>query len=99
MGSGPFDRVTRPGRALLEAMLAHPDLERQGLDLVRVTGLDHAIVSSALHRLTEQGWLSAGGGGSDFDHDDLRLRCFYRLTTFGRGLALAATGRGPDASD
>jgi hypothetical protein len=98
MALGPFDRVTRPGRAVLEAMLADPNLERQGVDLVRVTGLDHTSVSSALHRLTEQGWLSAGGAGTDFDHDDLRLRCFYRLTSFGRGLAFAATDRRPGPS-
>ncbi|MEU1364410.1 PadR family transcriptional regulator, partial [Micromonospora zamorensis] len=52
-------RMTIPVAKVLAALLAEPDEQRYGLDLMRLTGLPSGTLYPVLHRLSAAGWLDA----------------------------------------
>jgi PadR family transcriptional regulator PadR len=67
----------------LAALLAEPDADRYGLELMRATGLASGTLYPILHRLQDAGWLVAQWEDVDPAAVGRPARRFYRLTPDG----------------
>ena len=77
-------RITIPVAKVLAALLAEPDEQRYGLDLMRLTGLPSGTLYPVLHRLQGAGWLAADWEAIDPVAAGRPARRYYRLTAVGR---------------
>ncbi|MEU7584866.1 PadR family transcriptional regulator [Micromonospora sp. NPDC049230] len=80
-------RITIPVAKVLAALLAEPDEQRYGLDLMRLTGLPSGTLYPVLHRLREAGWLAADWEPIDPVQAGRPARRYYRLTAEGAAQA------------
>ncbi|MDI1464967.1 helix-turn-helix transcriptional regulator [Catellatospora sp. KI3] len=76
-------RITVPVARVLAALLAEPDAERYGLDLMNLTGLPSGTLYPILQRLTGAGWLAAQWERIDPVAAGRPARRYYRLTPQG----------------
>ncbi|MFI6781935.1 PadR family transcriptional regulator [Micromonospora sp. NPDC050276] len=76
-------RMTIPVAKVVAALLAEPDAQRYGLDLMRMTDLPSGTLYPVLHRLTEAGWLAADWEEIDPVAAGRPARRYYRLTAVG----------------
>ncbi|MCI4061946.1 PadR family transcriptional regulator [Micromonospora sp. R77] len=76
-------RITVPVAKVLSALLAEPDSEQYGLDLMRLTGLPSGTLYPVLHRLREAGWLTADWEEVEPSAAGRPARRYYRLTAEG----------------
>ncbi|MEU1644436.1 helix-turn-helix transcriptional regulator [Micromonospora zamorensis] len=76
-------RMTIPVAKVLAALLAEPDEQRYGLDLMRLTGLPSGTLYPVLHRLSAAGWLDADWEAIDPVAAGRPARRYYRLTAVG----------------
>ncbi|MEH0974533.1 helix-turn-helix transcriptional regulator [Micromonospora sp. CPCC 205546] len=80
-------RITIPVARVLAAMLAEPDVERYGLDLMAATELPSGTLYPVLRRLQTAGWVTADWESIDPSSVGRPARRYYRLT--GQGAAAA----------
>ena len=73
---------SRQTHAVLDELLADPDVERYGFDLARATGLASGTLYPILMRLEERGLLAAR-----WELGEGRPRHLYRLTAEGVAVA------------
>src|SRR6185312_1732087 len=88
----PPVRVTIAVAKVLSALLAEPDGQRYGLDLMSATGLPSGTLYPILQRLRDAGWVSAAWESVDPVAEGRPARRYYRLTADGverAGAALA----------
>src|SRR6266511_2640264 len=85
MGSGP--RMTTSVLKVVSAMLADPQVERYGLDLMHDTGLASGTLYPILVRLERAGWIESRWENIDPVAEGRPSRRYYRLT---RGGVVAA---------
>jgi len=79
-------RVTAAVAKVLAAMLAEPEADRYGLDLMQVTGHPSGTLYPILARLERAGWVDARW--EDVDPSAARpARRYYRLTSDGASSA------------
>ncbi|MFU8871601.1 PadR family transcriptional regulator [Micromonospora sp. SL4-19] len=83
-------RMTIPVAKVLAALLADPDAERYGLDLMWMTGLPSGTLYPVLHRLQGAGWLTADWEEVDPVAAGRPARRYYRLTADGVAAARQA---------
>ena len=76
-------RITVPVAKVLSVLLAEPDADRYGLDLIKITGLPSGTLYPVLHRLQAAGWVSADWETIDPTAEGRPARRYYRLTTKG----------------
>ncbi|MBG0567990.1 PadR family transcriptional regulator [Actinoplanes aureus] len=76
-------RITIPTARILAVLLAEPDADRYGLELMQATGLASGSLYPILHRLQEAGWLAAHWEEIDPSAEGRPARRFYRLTPDG----------------
>ncbi|MFC4150598.1 PadR family transcriptional regulator [Micromonospora mangrovi] len=76
-------RMTVPVAKVLSALLADPDSERYGLDLMKLTGLPSGTLYPVLQRLREAGWLTADWEEVEPTAVGRPARRYYRLTAQG----------------
>ena len=76
-------QITVPTARVLAALLAEPDADRYGLDLMEATSLASGTLYPILHRLQEAGWLSARWEDADPAAQGRPARRYYRLTAEG----------------
>ncbi|MGS2616017.1 PadR family transcriptional regulator [Micromonospora sp. LZ34] len=76
-------RITIPVARVLAALLAEPDAERYGLDLMAMTELPSGTLYPVLHRLQSAGWLTAEWESVDPSTVGRPARRYYRLTAEG----------------
>ena len=81
MGSDP--RMTTSVLKVVSAMLADPDAERYGLDLMTDTGLASGTLYPILVRLERAGWVSSQWEAIDPVAEGRPSRRYYRLTPHG----------------
>jgi PadR family transcriptional regulator, regulatory protein PadR len=82
--------MTIPVAKVLSALLAEPDAERYGLDLMKLTGLPSGTLYPVLHRLQGAGWLNADWEAIDPTVEGRPARRYYRLTPQGAAEARQA---------
>lgn len=75
--------MTLPTARVLAALLAEPDAERYGLDLMQATGLASGTLYPILHRLQEAGWLESDWEDADPRAEGRPARRYYRLSPNG----------------
>ncbi|HZE41615.1 MAG TPA: helix-turn-helix transcriptional regulator [Stackebrandtia sp.] len=80
-------RVTPTVAAVLAALLAEPDAEHYGLDLVRRTGLSAGTLYPILMRLRRAEWVEATWEDIDPHEAGRPARRYYRLTPHGAATA------------
>ncbi|RKN15793.1 PadR family transcriptional regulator [Micromonospora musae] len=83
-------RLTLPVVKVLSALLAEPDAERYGLDLMKLTGLPSGTVYPVLHRLQRAHWVEADWETIDPATEGRPARRYYRLTAEGATAARQA---------
>ncbi|MEU6203056.1 PadR family transcriptional regulator [Micromonospora musae] len=83
-------RLTLPVVKVLSALLAEPDAERYGLDLMKLTGLPSGTVYPVLHRLQGARWVEADWETIDPAAEGRPARRYYRLTAEGATAARQA---------
>ncbi|MEU5567439.1 PadR family transcriptional regulator [Micromonospora musae] len=83
-------RLTLPVVKVLSALLAEPDAERYGLDLMKLTGLPSGTVYPVLHRLQGARWVEADWETIDPAVAGRPARRYYRLTAEGATAARQA---------
>ncbi|MEU4619747.1 PadR family transcriptional regulator [Actinoplanes sp. NPDC023801] len=76
-------RITIPTARILAALLAEPDADRYGLELMQATGLASGSLYPILHRLQDAGWVEARWESIDPATEGRPARRFYRLTADG----------------
>jgi PadR family transcriptional regulator PadR len=76
-------RITVPTARVLAALLADPDADRYGLDLMAATGLASGTLYPLLHRLMAAGWLTTRWEEIDPAAQGRPARRYYRLTPEG----------------
>ncbi|TDC86166.1 PadR family transcriptional regulator [Micromonospora sp. KC606] len=76
-------RITVPTARVLAALLADPQADRYGLDLMQSTGLASGTLYPLLHRLMEAGWLTTRWEEVDPAAQGRPARRYYRLTAAG----------------
>ncbi|GIF69406.1 hypothetical protein Ais01nite_74410 [Asanoa ishikariensis] len=76
-------RMTIPVARVLAALLSEPDVDRYGLDLMRMTDLASGTLYPVLHRLQAAGWLAADWESVDPASVGRPARRYYRLTAEG----------------
>ncbi|MBQ1030767.1 PadR family transcriptional regulator [Micromonospora sp. SD19] len=76
-------RITIPVAKVLAALLAEPDEQHYGLDLMRLTGLPSGTLYPVLHRLQGAGWLASDWEAIDPATAGRPARRYYRLTAEG----------------
>jgi PadR family transcriptional regulator PadR len=76
-------RITIPTARILAALLAEPDTDRYGLELMQATGLASGSLYPILHRLQGAGWVEARWERIDPAAEGRPARRFYRLTADG----------------
>lgn len=76
-------RITVPTARVLAALLADPEVDRYGLDLMHATGLASGTLYPLLHRLMEAGWLITRWEEVDPTVQGRPARRYYRLTPQG----------------
>lgn len=75
--------MTVPTARVLAALLAEPEADRYGLDLMQDTGLASGTLYPILRRLMEAGWLSTRWEEVDPAEQGRPARRYYRLTPEG----------------
>lgn len=75
--------MTIPVAKVLSALLADPEAEQYGLDLMKLTGLPSGTLYPVLHRLQAAGWLTADWEEIDPSAAGRPARRYYRLTAEG----------------
>ncbi|GLL08763.1 PadR family transcriptional regulator [Dactylosporangium matsuzakiense] len=73
-------RITVPTARVLAALLADPDVDHYGLELMQRAGLASGTLYPILHRLTEAGWLERRWERVDPAEAGRPARRLYRLT-------------------
>jgi PadR family transcriptional regulator PadR len=81
-------RMTTAVAKVVAALLADPDTDRYGLDVMRDTGLASGTLYPILLRLERAGWVTAAWEDIDPVAEGRPSRRYYRLTAHG-----AAAGR------
>lgn len=76
-------RITTTTARILAALLAEPDTDRYGLEIMKATGLASGSLYPVLHRLQAAGWVSAHWEEIDPSQAQRPARRFYRLTPLG----------------
>lgn len=76
-------RLTVPVAKVVSALLADPDAERYGLDLMKATGLPSGTLYPVLQRLQQAGWVAAHWEAIDPAAEGRPARRYYRLTPQG----------------
>ncbi|GAA0266166.1 PadR family transcriptional regulator [Cryptosporangium japonicum] len=76
-------RITVPTARVLAALLADPDADHYGLELMQAAGLASGTLYPILRRLTEAGWLTASWEDVDPAEAGRPARRYYRLTAEG----------------
>ncbi|MGN9808855.1 PadR family transcriptional regulator [Micromonospora sp. BQ11] len=76
-------RITIPVARVLAALLAQPETEHYGLDLMAMTDLPSGTLYPVLHRLRAAGWLAAEWEPVDPSTVGRPARRYYRLTAEG----------------
>jgi DNA-binding PadR family transcriptional regulator len=76
-------RITVPVARVLSALLADPDADRYGLDLMGDTGLPSGTLYPILQRLQRAGWVDARWEDIDPVASGRPARRYYRLTPDG----------------
>ncbi len=92
-------RITLQVRLVLQLLLAEPDHERFGLEIVDGTGLAPGTIYPILARLEHAGWLDSRWEQIDPHEAGRPRRRFYRLTATGAAEAGAAVARSTAARD
>lgn len=85
-------RMTITVQLVLRALLAYPDREMYGFEIIRGSGLQSGTVYPVLGRLEDAGWLSARGEVIDPHAEKRPPRRYYRLTADGLVQAREAMG-------
>ncbi|MET7750353.1 PadR family transcriptional regulator [Micromonospora sp. NPDC005367] len=83
-------RLTLPVVKVLSVLLAEPDTERYGLDLMKLTNLPSGTLYPVLHRLKGAGWLEADWETIDPAVEGRPARRYYQLTANGATAARQA---------
>lgn len=96
-------RITLQVRLVLELLLAEPEHERFGLEIVDGTGLPPGTIYPILARLEHLGWLDSRWEEIDPREAGRPRRRYYRLTDAGAtgaaaAVALAVARRGRQSS-
>ncbi len=86
-------RITIATARVLAVLLAEPDADQYGLDVMRATGLASGSLYPILHRLLEAGWVAARWEDVDPAEQGRPARRFYRLTPAGISQATSALTR------
>jgi DNA-binding PadR family transcriptional regulator len=86
-------RITTTTARILAALLAEPDTDRYGLEIMKATGLASGSLYPVLHRLQAAGWVSAHWEEIDPAQARRPARRFYRLTPLGVTEARQALSR------
>jgi PadR family transcriptional regulator, regulatory protein PadR len=91
----PMERLTRPTRLVLTALLERPRDEHYGLELCRKTGLPSGTLYQILARMEQAGWVERRWEATA-DHEAERRprRRYYRMTPDGQQLARSALDKG-----
>ena len=76
-------RVTVPVAKVVSVLLAEPDAERYGLDLMKATGLPSGTLYPLLQRLQQAGWVAAHWEDIDPAAEGRPARRYYQLTAEG----------------
>ncbi|EXG81693.1 PadR family transcriptional regulator [Cryptosporangium arvum] len=76
-------RITVSTAQVLAALLAEPDADHYGLELMRAAGLASGTLYPILRRLTEARWLTADWEAIDPVAAGRPARRYYRLTAEG----------------
>jgi len=76
-------RITVPTARVLAVLLADPQADRYGLDIMQDTGLPSGTLYPILHRLQEAGWLASHWEQIDPVRESRPARRYYRLTAEG----------------
>jgi DNA-binding PadR family transcriptional regulator len=76
-------RLTIPVAKVLSALLADPDTDRYGLDLMNETGLASGTLYPILQRLQQSDWVAASWEEIDPVAEGRPARRYYRLTAQG----------------
>ncbi|GIF99460.1 PadR family transcriptional regulator [Catellatospora citrea] len=76
-------RLTVSVAKVVSALLADPDAERYGLDLMKTTGLPSGTLYPVLQRLQQAGWVTAHWEQIDPAAEGRPARRYYRLTPQG----------------
>ena len=85
--------MTIPTQLVLEALLAHPQGERYGLEIGEAAGLRSGTVHPILARLEGYGWLASRWEDVDASAEGRPARRYYTLTADGVQAARAALAR------
>jgi DNA-binding PadR family transcriptional regulator len=83
-------RVTIAVAKVLSALVADPDGQRYGLDLMGTTGLPSGTLYPILQRLRDAGWVDSAWESIDRVAEGRPARRYYRLTADGLERARAA---------
>jgi PadR family transcriptional regulator PadR len=75
--------MTVPTARVLAALLADPEADRYGLDLMQATALASGTLYPILRRLVEAGWLTTRWEEVDPTAQGRPARRYYRLTPEG----------------
>ena len=86
-------RITLQVRLVLELLLADPDRQRFGLEIVDGTGLPPGTIYPILARLEHLGWLTSRWEDVDPHRAGRPRRRYYHLTATGAAEADAAVRR------
>lgn len=76
-------RITVATARVLAVLLADPQADRYGLDLMRDTGLASGTLYPILHRLQDAGWIAGHWEEVDVVLESRPARRYYRLTPEG----------------
>ena len=91
-------RMTIPTQLVLQALLAEPEQERYGLEIVAATGLRSGTLHPTLARLEGMGWLASRWEDIDPRQEGRPARRYYQLTATGLPRATHALSRGRPAA-
>ena len=80
-------RLTVPVARVLAALVADPDGDHYGLELMRAAGLPSGTLYPILSRLTDAGWLEKRWEDVDPAAAGRPARAYYRLTPDGLAAA------------
>src|ERR1700754_508138 len=80
-------RITAPVLKVIAALLADPDGEHYGLELMQETGLPSGTLYPLLLRLDRAGWVTSRWEQLDRVTEGRPNRRYYRLTSIGAAAA------------
>ncbi len=85
--------MTIPTQLVLQALLAEPEQERYGFEIVAATGLRSGTVHPILARLEGMGWVTSRWEDMDPRQEGRPARRYYQLTAAGLPRATHALSR------